>query len=158
MRKIFFCSVFYRQVLNVMLNLLSDKTLGLTRLRQNLQRSKGKSMHETTDPETPPKRGWSIVFKAQFIGGLIGALPTIGLLLYCTIVRPGLWGFSGLFMQFLMIPVILIIKLFGLTAHWFVDDRTGNFAFFPACILVLTNLIVGFLMGSLIGVLIQRRK
>jgi hypothetical protein len=51
----------------------------------------------------------------------------------------------------IMEPATLIIKPFGLSGAWFVNDKTGGPAIFPLCLIIITDILLAFLLGTLIG-------
>jgi hypothetical protein len=115
-------------------------------------------MSEPNNPEKPKQRGWSswsVIRKAQIIMAAISALTTIVILTLCEVINPGyhndlerVLGDAGLYV---MLPAALFVGLFGVAPHWF--DLRGGAAVFPLCVIILINSLLGFLCGTLIGLL-----
>jgi hypothetical protein len=53
---------------------------------------------------------------------------------------------------------ILVCSVFGVSLNWFTNNATGGAAVFPECVAVIINSILGFLVGTFIGWLIQKLK
>lgn len=113
-------------------------------------------MNESINQETPRKRAWSswsCVRRSQIFGAVVGMLLTIGIIVLCTLIRPNLYSILGFLGDAIMAPSIWIARMFGLSSHWFVNDKTGGPAVFPLCIMIIINAMLGFLLGTLVGVL-----
>jgi hypothetical protein len=97
--------------------------------------------------------------KASVIGASIGALFTIGVYLWAVMIpSKTLFNFSGYVILQTLEPTVLIAKAFGKNMHWFANDSTGGPAIFPAFLVVITNSILGFVFGAIIGKLIKFRN
>jgi hypothetical protein len=99
--------------------------------------------------EAPKRRGWpnwSTIRKVQIIGASVGALFTIGVTVYFD-VSPEFLGFSSYLYFLTSAPLFLLV---GKGCEW------------PTvvieCLVVIINLILGFLVGTFIGWLIQKFK
>jgi hypothetical protein len=101
----------------------------------------------------------AIIRKAPIIGALLGILFTTGITVFYLLNPPQhLFDFSGLLMELAMMPATIIVRVFGISAHWFVNDATGGIAVFPLCTVFFTNLVVGFLFGCLIRALTRTAR
>ena len=103
-------------------------------------------------------RNWSIIRKAQVIGTLAGALFTIGTVVIYTSTGP-----HGLDISFalLLLTIMPTLKIFGMSIKALsADNGAGSggdywamWAMFPLCLVVITNSVLGFLLGSFVGLL-----
>jgi len=123
-------------------------------------------MNESTNPEPQKKRGWSswsIICKVQIIGALLGAFPTIGIIVFCAMIPPGghqgFPDFPGFLLDLSEYPTAIIVcSVFGMSLNWFTNNSVGGPAFFPECAAVIVNTILFFIVGSIVGVLIKKYK
>jgi hypothetical protein len=105
--------------------------------------------------ENPKRCGWSIVRKAQIVGTLIGLVFTIALAITPAGGHQGYPDFAGFLMILFLMPTCII---FHKDLHWFSNDYTGGILTQPLCLAVITNAILGFLIGTFFGWLIQKLK
>ena len=99
------------------------------------------------------KQRWSFIRKAQVTGFILAALITSGIGILCDATRPRFASFLGYMGEMVITPATLLVKIAGLSPHWFVNDRTGNLALLPFCLMIITNAILGLVCGTIVGTL-----
>ena len=109
-------------------------------------------------PETGSKTGWSTrtaIRKGQIIGEAVSGVVTVVIIVLCRLMQPKALGiFAWLYFAILQPAGFFLAELFGTNASWF-DNDEGNLAFLPICLIVGTNTIVGYLLGTLVGALVK---
>jgi hypothetical protein len=107
------------------------------------------------NPEASKRRGWSIIRKAQIIGILVAVLFTVGTQIFYFLNPPQtILDLSVALLLLSALPATLISsKVLG--QH--VDLLTYGLPKFLAITLTV-NLILGFVVGTFIGWLIQKLK
>ena len=120
-------------------------------------------MNEIPNPETPNKRGLSIICKSQFIGAVTGGLLTIVILIlnmYATSVNPEDYGPAMLLgmVSIPSIPLLVLCRVFGLKFLFDNNDAQGGASVLLDCVIIAANTFSYFLIGTCIGWIIGAFK
>jgi hypothetical protein len=112
-------------------------------------------MNEPENHEPPKKELWRLILKFQIIGALLA-----GLLTAIVNVSPpgggqGYLGFMGAFSGLSLMPTF---SLLNLPMGWFSDPQTGGFIFSHICLAIIINSLLGFIFGTLIGLLKSKKQ
>lgn len=116
-------------------------------------------MNEPKTFESQIGRRWPVIRRCQLAGFLVCAASTAGIMIYCAYIPSG--GHEGLpdnagFLQLASeYPTVIILRIFGVSWHWFVNNKTGGPAVFPEFVAVIVNSILGVILGSFVGKLLQ---
>ena len=113
------------------------------------------------NPEAPKRRGWSIVRKAQTIGVAAGILMALGMVAMQLAAYYGgneIWFYrilwlSGLFFS----PAFCIAKLFGHPLKISIVQGEEVWVF-PMFVATIVNIFILFIIGTLVGVIVQKLK
>jgi hypothetical protein len=117
-------------------------------------------MSEPNNPEMPKQRGWSswsVIRKAQIIFTAISLLITIILpsILCAFQTAAQQFQYFSYVGQYVELLAMVIVRFCGWEPYFFGQGRGAEERF--VCLVILTNALLGFLFGTLIGLLLTCR-
>lgn len=103
------------------------------------------------------RRGWSIVRKAQIIGATVGALISIGVILFASSdEHPDIFDLAVGLLILISLPLGLICRTFRVSLTQLSGPGWREYLF--AVLVIVTNAFILFLVGTCIGWLIEKVK
>lgn len=103
------------------------------------------------------RRGWSIVRKAQIIGAAMGALISVGVILFATTDKSSdFFDPATILVILILSPLDRICRTFGMSLTPL--NAPGWRECLLATLVVITNAFICFLVGTCIGWLVEKSK